>query len=215
MSYIKNYGDKEIQKLIFCFCTFFLILIGIIIYLKSTTATKIEKEYIYYPVLFETIKEVEVEKIIEIEVINTVYVENDKVVGNFSQAVIENKVIDITVEERDLLARALYLEAGAQSKECQEKVASAIINYWLSFDGKKTLKETIYSGNYLSVASKITSTVPKQKQYDIVDYILANGSVLPSYVMYFRNQYHHNWSGYSGYCDVDNVYFGYLLKDVK
>lgn len=215
MENISIYRNKTIQKLIICFGILFSILLGRIIYLENAPIVQIKKEYVYYPVLFERITEVEVEKTVCVEVINTIYIKNGKLVGNFTQAMIENKILNITAEERDLLARALYLEAGAQSIECQKKVASAIINYWLGFNGKKTLKQVIYSGNYLSVADSITKTVPKQTQYDVIDYLIENGSVLPEYVKYFRNQYHHNWKNYVGYCDIENIYFGYLLRDVK
>ena len=190
----------------------FVLLIGMlslggrVIYLENNPI--IETKTIYKPVYIEKVKEIE--KIVEVEVISTVYVRDKEVVDTFTQTAISNKVYSITKEERDLLARLLYLEAGATSLDCQKKVASAIFNYWLSFKGTKTIKEVIYLKNVYSVASQIKYTIPKQEQYNVIDYILENGSVLPSYVRYFRNNYHHNWNGYVGYCNVDNVYFGYL-----
>ena len=46
-------------------------------------------------------------------------------------------------------------------------------------------------------------------QYEAVDEVIWNGPTMPSWVQYFRANYHHNWSSsYTPYCVYGNTYFG-------
>lgn len=159
-------------------------------------------------------KEIPVEIIKEIEVINTIYVKNGVTVNTFTQTPSDKpKKYNITKEERDTLARLLYLEAGAESVECQKMVMSVFFNIYDYYKGERSIDSIVYQKNLFSPAEKIPYTIPKQEQYDVVDYIVENGSILPCYVKYFRDYYHHNWMGYEGYTSIDNMYFGYFIKD--
>lgn len=152
------------------------------------------------------IEEVIIEKEVEVEVIkevvSEVYIEKE-----------EEKYYDITQEEREMLARILYLEAGGTSEECQKMVLSVIFNRYEAYNREKSLKEIIYAKEQFTPAPLIKNTTPKEQQYRIVDYIVENGSVLPKYVRSFRAGHHFNYSGYIGYTSIDNVYFGYFAKD--
>lgn len=127
----------------------------------------------------------------------------------------------ITEEERDMLATLCYLESSICSEECQKAVVSVIFNRldsnkWrkdVNKDGKITLYDIVYYPNAFSPAHLIESYKDKTTQecYDAVDYVVANGPTVPTYVRYFRTNYHFKWDGYKGYCDMDNVYFGYMV----
>lgn len=127
----------------------------------------------------------------------------------------------ITEEERDMLATLCYLESSICSEECQKAVVSVIFNRldsnkWrkdVNKDGKITLYDIVYYPNAFSPAYLIESYKDKTTQecYDAVDYVVANGPTVPTYVRYFRTNYHFKWDGYKGYCDMDNVYFGYMV----
>ena len=127
----------------------------------------------------------------------------------------------ITEEERDMLATLCYLESSICSEECQKAVVSVIFNRldsnkWrkdVNKDGKITLYDIVYYPNAFSPAYLIESYKDKTTQecYDAVDYVVSNGPTVPTYVRYFRTNYHFKWDGYKGYCDMDNVYFGYMI----
>ena len=131
----------------------------------------------------------------------------------------ENKpAITITVEEREMLARLVFLESSICSDDCQRAVASVVFNRldsgrWrkdVNKDGEITLYDIIYYPNAFTPAGKIATTTPNQAAYDAVDYVLENGVTVPTYVRYFRTSYDFSWEGYENYTVIDNVYFGYF-----
>lgn len=119
----------------------------------------------------------------------------------------------VTEEERELLARLVYCEANTESLECQKAVVSVVFNQLESGIWGASLEEVIYYGNNYSpvVFGLIDAAEPTALNYEAVDYVLQNGPTLPTYVRYFRADYHHQWEGYKGYKTIDNVYFGYFL----
>ena len=127
----------------------------------------------------------------------------------------------VTAEERDMLATLVYLESSICSEDCQRAVASVIFNRldsgrWkkdVNKDSKITLYDIVYYPNAFSPAYLIEDYKDKTTQecYDAVDYVIQNGPTVPTYVRYFRTNYHFKWDGYKGYCDMDNVYFGYMI----
>lgn len=126
--------------------------------------------------------------------------------------------IVVTEQEREMLARLVYLESGICSQECQRAVASVVFNRlhsgsWkqdMNADGVITLYDIIYFPNAFTPAYKIPTTIPKQECYDAVDYVLKNGCTVPEYVRYFRIDYDFKWKDYCNYCVIDNTYFGYF-----
>ena len=146
------------------------------------------------------IQEVEVEKIVEIEKEVIVEVE-------------PTYVYNITPEEREMLARLVFLEGNLDSLECQKAIVSTVMNrldngYW-----GDNLHDVIYSYQQFTPANQIKTTTPNNTNYEAVDYVLRYGSTLPSYVLYFRSKYHFNWEGYEPYGVIGGTYFGYFIKD--
>lgn len=121
----------------------------------------------------------------------------------------------ITAEEREMLARIVYLESNSESLDCQKAVASAIINRWQNGYWGETIEEVIYAPNQFTPASVMYKITPKNTNYEAVDYVLKNGCTIPEYVLYFRANYHFNWNGYVAYTKIDDVCFGYLNSDKK
>ena len=122
---------------------------------------------------------------------------------------------NITSQEREMLARVVFLEANTESIECQIAVISVIFNRLNSGYWGNTLHNVIYAPGQFTTAKNIPIATPTPNNYEAVDYVLINGSSLPEYVLYFRAGYHHKWTGYVGYDEIDNTYFGYLTKDKK
>jgi hypothetical protein len=120
-----------------------------------------------------------------------------------------------------MIATLVYLESSICSEDCQRAVASVIFNRldsgrWkkdVNKDDKITLYDIVYYPNAFSPAYLIEDYKDKTTQecYDAVDYVIQNGPTVPTYVRYFRTNYHFKWDGYKGYCDMNNVYFGYMI----
>ena len=132
---------------------------------------------------------------------------------------VEHKVgFVITNQEREMLARLVYLESSICSAECQRAVVSVVFNRlesnrWkkdVNDDGVITLYDIIYYPNAFTPAYLIDSTTPNQEAYDAVDYVLEHGITVPTYVRYFRTKHDFSWEGYKNYTVIDNVYFGYF-----
>lgn len=116
----------------------------------------------------------------------------------------------VTSEEREMLARLVYLESSICSLECQKAVVSVVFNRLDSGKWGNSLREVVYYKNAFSPVDKIVTTTPNETAYEAVDYIIQYGSILPPEVRYFRVSYDFNWQDYKNYCVIDNVYFGYL-----
>lgn len=146
----------------------------------------------------------EVEIIKEIEVVKEVPVEVEPTYA-----------YNVTPAEREMLARLVYREANIESIDCQRAVVSVVLNRLENGRWGNSIKDVIYAQGQFSPAYLISTTTPKNTNYEAVDYVLRNGSTLPSYVLYFRADYHFNWQGYVPYTKIDKTYFGYLEKDFK
>ena len=122
-------------------------------------------------------------------------------------------VYNVTSEEREMLARIVYLESNIESIECQKAVASVIINRWQDGYWGDTLYDVIYAKSQFAPAHKIYKTTPTETNYEAVDYVLRYGCTVPGYVKFFRIDYHFDWDGYVPYTKMDHTCFGYLNED--
>ena len=124
----------------------------------------------------------------------------------------EEPYYTVTSVERELLARLVWAEARGEPIEAQEGVASVVFNRATSCG--KSVSDIIYAVNsagtpQFSTASMLKSVTPTEQQYEAVDKVIWNGPTMPSWVQYFRANYHHNWSSsYTPYCVYGNTYFG-------
>lgn len=122
-------------------------------------------------------------------------------------------VFDITDDEREILARIVYLEANIESFDCQAAIASVIFNRLSSGYWGNSLYDVLYAENQFSTIYNIDHVTPNEINYEAVDYVIQNGCTLPYYVMYFRAEYHFQWNGYVPYTVIDYTYFGYMAND--
>ena len=121
----------------------------------------------------------------------------------------------ITSEEREMIARLVYLEANTESIECQRAVVSVVMNRLESGYWGKTIKEVIYAPGQFSPASLIKHTTPRKINYEAVDYVINNGITIPKYILYFSAGKFFSWKGYCAYTKIDNTCFGYMKKDKR
>ena len=149
-----------------------------------------------------------------VEILKEVEVEKEKIVTIEKEPTYKYNISSV---EREMLARLVYLEANTESLECQQAVASVVINRWLDGRWGSTIASVIYSPYQFSPAGLIHKTTPTETNYTAVDYILKNGAILPKHCMYFRSEYCFSdvWEGYSRYAQIDDMYFGYFTADKK
>ena len=149
------------------------------------------------------IKEVEKEVVVEVE--KEVIVEVVKEPAN---------AYNITSEEREMLARLVYLEANTESLECQMAIVSVVINRWQDGRWGNTLENVVYAPYQFTPSSLIYRTTPTELNYTAVDLVLQNGCTLSPHVMFFRTDHHFDWEGYKPYTQIDYTCFGYFEGDV-
>jgi hypothetical protein len=152
-----------------------------------------------------------------VQLMNPRIVEIPKEVVVEKEVTVEKEPIytyDITAEEREMLARLVYREANVESIECQMAIVSVVINRWQSGKWGDTLKDVVYAKSQFSPAGILYRTTPNETNYKAVDEVIKNGVTLPSYVLYFRANYHFQWDGYSAYTRIDDTCFGYLTRDI-
>ena len=118
----------------------------------------------------------------------------------------------VTEEERTMLAKLVYLEAGSCSQKCQRAVVSVVLNRLESGYWGNTIEEVIFYPNAFSPTNLMSGCLPSQASYEVVDYVLRNGPTVPKEVRYFRADYDHKWEGYAHYVTYDNVYFGFFVN---
>ncbi len=188
-------SKNRVNNIVITLCCIILIqLLVIICIVKQKPEVKIQEVEIIKEI--EVIKEVPVEVIVEVE---------------------PTYVYNVTSEEREMLARLVYLEANTENLDCQKAIVSTVMNRWENGRWGDNIKDVIYAEGQFSPAYLISSTTPNTTSYEAVDYVLKNGSTLPSYVMFFRADYgfSETWEEYSEHRQIDQTYFGYLLKDLK
>ena len=124
-------------------------------------------------------------------------------------------VYNISSNDREMLARLVFLEGNMESLDCQKAIVSVVINRWQSGYWGSYLSDVVYAPYQFTPASRIPYVTPTATNYEAVDHVLKYGVTVPQYVLYFRANYHHNWRGYCGYVKIDNTCFGYMTKDKK
>ena len=119
------------------------------------------------------------------------------------QIVIENATKEIKYDnEREILAKLLFCEAGGEGWDCQVYTCSAILN--LSDYRGESISKMASNKNLFSVASYVWSTTPTQTQYDVIDYVLSGGRI--SGVKWFRSDGRYHSFG-TPVTEIDGQYF--------
>lgn len=124
----------------------------------------------------------------------------------------ETNYYNITAEERTMLAKLVHCEASVMSQEGRIAVASVIFNRWDAGKWGETLYDVVHYPYAFSpvLYGVLDDTVPDERDYEAVDYVVKHGSTLPTYVRYFRTDYDFQWENYENYCVIDTMYFGYF-----
>lgn len=119
-----------------------------------------------------------------------------------------SNVIEVESEKKYLLARLVYAEAGSESDEHQQAVASVVLNRMNSDKFPDSIDEVIYQRNplqYACIEDGNIDKIPDERAIKNAYYIWDNGSILPDNVLYqaeFKQ-------GSGVYKQIGNTYFCY------
>ena len=103
---------------------------------------------------------------------------------------LESRYAPITEEERELIARIVYLEARGEPAEGQQAVAEVILNRVAAENFPDTVADVVYQENpqQFTTAPRIDEAAPGEAQYAAVDAATSGEAVLPMDVVYFSQQ---------------------------
>lgn len=96
--------------------------------------------------------------------------------------------ISLTVEEQDLLARVIWVEARGESPEGQQAVAEIVLNRMASGHFPNTLNDVIYGEGQFRSVPFLKDAEPYQAQYDAIERALYGPHILPTDVFYFATE---------------------------
>lgn len=114
----------------------------------------------------------------------------------------------ITDNERELLAKATYLEAGNQSMTGQRAVVEVILNRVMDDGFPDTIEGVLYQHGQFTTVAELASAKPNEEQYRAVDLTLETSTpILESYVLFFSTRLP-NWQ--TKYEKIGAHYFGYI-----
>ena len=122
-------------------------------------------------------------------------------------------VLRLNEEERTLMARVLYNEAGGNSIKLMEYCASVMVNQLQSHWYGDTITEVLSRKNaYVGYAVLNTEADNSQGAdlttvLSVVDRICSIGSILPETVWFFRAGEPFDWEGLVTYEVLEDVYF--------
>lgn len=93
--------------------------------------------------------------------------------------------IQLTLEEKRLLARVLWVEARGESLEGQQAVAEVVLNRMASENYSDSLKGVIYAENQFRSVAYLDEAEPYQAQYEAIENAIYGPYVLPEKVVHF------------------------------
>ena len=93
--------------------------------------------------------------------------------------------IHLTYEERQLLARVVWVEARGECDEGQQAVAEVVLNRLASGRYGETLSNVIYGEGQFRSVPFLKDAEPYQAQYDAIESAIYGPYVLPEDVVHF------------------------------
>lgn len=97
----------------------------------------------------------------------------------------EGRYGPVTEEERELLARIVYLEARGECAEGRQAVAEVVLNRVQSDAFPDTVAEVVFQPGQFSTADDLADAEPGENEYAAVDQAAEGPAALPEGVVYF------------------------------
>lgn len=93
--------------------------------------------------------------------------------------------LELTYEEKMLLARMVWVEAQGEPFEGQQAVAEVVLNRLVADNFQSTLRNVIYAEGQFRSVPKLDEAEPGQTQFEAVEQALEGPYVLPIDVVFF------------------------------
>lgn len=117
-----------------------------------------------------------------------------------------NYYVMMDQEDIDLMARVVMSEAGGQSSDCKEAVATVILNRLASPDYPLTIYDVVYQKGAFSTADNGAPTNECYLAvYSALTWFGTDYAILPKSCYYFRADHYHSWA--LNYKKIDDLYF--------
>lgn len=117
-----------------------------------------------------------------------------------------NYYLMLDKEDIDLMARVVMSEAGGQSADCKEAVATVILNRVASPDYPIDVYNVVYQKGAFSTAD---NGVPTNEcylaVYSALTWFGTDYAILPKSCYYFRDSHYHSWA--LNYRKIGDLYF--------
>lgn len=93
--------------------------------------------------------------------------------------------IALTLEEQNLLARMVWVEAQGEPFEGQQAIAEVVLNRLVSGEFQSSIKSVIYAENQFRSTAFLEDATPNSIQYEAIERALEGPYVLPIDVVFF------------------------------
>ena len=107
-------------------------------------------------------------------------------------------------EDIDLMARCVMSEAGGQSDECKEAVATTILNRWMSPNYSDSIR-VIIEDAYSTADNGPVTDACYLAVYSAIAWWGSDYAVVPKCIYYFRAGHYHTWA--LDYRKIGDLYF--------
>lgn len=122
-----------------------------------------------------------------------------------SYSVYDNGVYrELSQEDINLMARCVMSEAGGQSDECKEAVATTILNRWMSPNYSDSIR-VIIEDAYSTADNGPVTDACYLAVYSAIAWWGSDYAVIPKCIYYFRAGHYHTWA--LDYRKIGDLYF--------
>lgn len=110
--------------------------------------------------------------------------------------------VTLTMDEREMLARMVWVEARGESEEGQQAVAEVVLNRLYAGNFQSSIESIIMAQGQFNSAKFLDDAEPNQTQYEAVERALKGPYVLPITVVYFAREPVNTmvWGWIGGHC---------------
>lgn len=128
-----------------------------------------------------------------------IYEENDMIIRQY------DRLYYITDEDYELIARCVMSEAGGDTQESQEAVATVILNRYFSPDYPVEIKDIIVPGQFSTADNGPITNEVYMSVARAINFYGSGSCILPYNCYYFRADHYHDFG--IPYTHIGNTYF--------
>ena len=110
--------------------------------------------------------------------------------------------VTLTMDEREMLARMVWVEARGESEAGQQAVAEVVLNRLYAGNFQNSIESIIMAQDQFNSSKFLEDAEPNQTQYEAVERALKGPYVLPMNVVYFAREPVNTmvWGWIGGHC---------------